>query len=114
MGKVTDAAGIQFRMLNRSKGPAMFSPRAQCDRVQYSIEMRKLIEKEPLIDLRQDSVIGVRVENGAIKAVILRGRQEITAKAVGYRARIRNHGHSCFLCEIVIRSQFHTTYEPEA
>ncbi len=82
MGKVTDAAGIQFRMLNRSKGPAMFSPRAQCDRVQYSIEMRKLIEKEPLIDLRQDSVIGVRVEHGAIKAVILRGRQEITAKAV--------------------------------
>jgi Nucleoside-diphosphate-sugar pyrophosphorylase involved in lipopolysaccharide biosynthesis/translation initiation factor 2B, gamma/epsilon subunits (eIF-2Bgamma/eIF-2Bepsilon) len=34
--------------------------------------------------------------------------------ANGYRARIRNHGHSCFLCEIVIRSQFHTTYEPEA
>ncbi len=34
--------------------------------------------------------------------------------AAGYRARIRNHGHSCFLCEIVIRSQFHTTYEPEA
>jgi tRNA uridine 5-carboxymethylaminomethyl modification enzyme len=82
MGKVTDAAGIQFRMLNRSKGPAMFSPRAQCDRVQYSIEMRKLIEKEPLIDLRQDSVIGVCVENGEIKAVILRGHQEITAKAV--------------------------------
>jgi isocitrate dehydrogenase (NADP) (EC 1.1.1.42) len=35
-------------------------------------------------------------------------------RKVGYRARIRNHGHSCFLCEIVIRSQFHTTYEPEA
>jgi hypothetical protein len=35
-------------------------------------------------------------------------------KLLGYRARIRNHGHSCFLCEIVIRSQFHTTYEPEA
>ncbi|MCS7013398.1 MAG: tRNA uridine-5-carboxymethylaminomethyl(34) synthesis enzyme MnmG [Chloroherpetonaceae bacterium] len=82
MGKVTDAAGIQFRMLNRSKGPAMFSPRAQCDRVQYSIEMRKLIEKEPLIDLRQDSVIGVRVERRKIKSVILRGGQEITAKAV--------------------------------
>ncbi|MCS7210705.1 MAG: tRNA uridine-5-carboxymethylaminomethyl(34) synthesis enzyme MnmG [Chloroherpetonaceae bacterium] len=82
MGKVTDAAGIQFRMLNRSKGPAMFSPRAQCDRVQYSIEMRKLIEKEPLVDLRQDSVIGVRVERRKIKSVILRGGQEITAKAV--------------------------------
>jgi Predicted metal-dependent hydrolase len=36
------------------------------------------------------------------------------AQDEGYRARIRNHGHSCFLCEIVIRSQFHTTYEPEA
>ncbi|MFN3394869.1 MAG: FAD-dependent oxidoreductase, partial [Candidatus Thermochlorobacter sp.] len=82
MGKVTDAAGIQFRMLNRSKGPAMFSPRAQCDRVQYSIEMRKLIEKEPLIDLRQDFVQGVRVERGKIKSVIIRVNQEITAKAV--------------------------------
>jgi len=39
---------------------------------------------------------------------------ERTKKLRGYRARIRNHGHSCFLCEIVIRSQFHTTYEPEA
>jgi Photosystem I psaA/psaB protein. len=37
-----------------------------------------------------------------------------SAQLIGYRARIRNHGHSCFLCEIVIRSQFHTTYEPEA
>lgn len=82
MGKVTDAAGIQFRMLNRGKGPAMYSPRAQCDRVQYSIEMRKLIEAEPLIDLRQDSVLGVRVERGKIKSVIIRGNQEITAKAV--------------------------------
>jgi Predicted ATPase involved in replication control, Cdc46/Mcm family len=39
---------------------------------------------------------------------------EKKGKFHGYRARIRNHGHSCFLCEIVIRSQFHTTYEPEA
>ncbi len=82
MGKVTDAAGIQFRMLNRGKGAAMYSPRAQCDRVQYSIEMRKLIEAEPNIDLRQDSVLGVKVEHGNIKSVIIRGNQEITAKAV--------------------------------
>jgi membrane protease FtsH catalytic subunit (EC 3.4.24.-) len=42
-------------------------------------------------------------------------RKELVAyHEAGYRARIRNHGHSCFLCEIVIRSQFHTTYEPEA
>jgi Glucan phosphorylase len=39
---------------------------------------------------------------------------EVSRSMFGYRARIRNHGHSCFLCEIVIRSQFHTTYEPEA
>ncbi len=82
IGKITDAAGIQFRMLNRGKGAAMYSPRAQCDRVQYSIEMRKLIEAEPNIDLRQDSVLGVRAENGRIKSVIIRGNQEITAKAV--------------------------------
>jgi hypothetical protein len=44
---------------------------------------------------------------------IARKERELS-DALGYRARIRNHGHSCFLCEIVIRSQFHTTYEPEA
>jgi hypothetical protein len=43
-----------------------------------------------------------------------RGEKEAAEMKTGYRARIRNHGHSCFLCEIVIRSQFHTTYEPEA
>jgi tRNA uridine 5-carboxymethylaminomethyl modification enzyme len=82
MGKITDLAGIQFRMLNRGKGTAMFSPRAQCDRVQYSIEMRKVIESEPLIDLRQDSVLGIRVEEGKIRAVVLRNGQEITASCV--------------------------------
>jgi tRNA uridine 5-carboxymethylaminomethyl modification enzyme len=82
MGKVTDVAGVQFRMLNRGKGAAMFSPRAQCDRVQYSIEMRKRIEGEPGIDLRQDSVLGVGVANGKIRSIVIRGGQEITAKAV--------------------------------
>jgi NADH:ubiquinone oxidoreductase subunit 5 (chain L)/Multisubunit Na+/H+ antiporter, MnhA subunit len=42
------------------------------------------------------------------------GKKMPATALAGYRARIRNHGHSCFLCEIVIRSQFHTTYEPEA
>jgi carbohydrate ABC transporter substrate-binding protein, CUT1 family (TC 3.A.1.1.-) len=44
--------------------------------------------------------------------LVIQGKAGMTI--MGYRARIRNHGHSCFLCEIVIRSQFHTTYEPEA
>lgn len=82
MGKVTDVAGVQFRMLNRGKGAAMFSPRAQCDRVQYSIEMRKRIEGEPGIDLRQDSVLGIGVTNGKIRSIVTRDGQEITAKAV--------------------------------
>jgi RNA polymerase Rpb1, domain 5. len=45
---------------------------------------------------------------------VISGRKDYLVGLKGYRARIRNHGHSCFLCEIVIRSQFHTTYEPEA
>jgi Formylmethanofuran dehydrogenase subunit E len=48
-----------------------------------------------------------------VKARLLNGKT-LCIPCFGYRARIRNHGHSCFLCEIVIRSQFHTTYEPEA
>ncbi len=55
-GIVTDRSMIQFKMLNRSKGPAMWSPRAQCDRVKFSIEWRKLIEENRNIDLIQDVV----------------------------------------------------------
>ncbi len=55
-GIVTDRSMLQFRMLNRSKGPAVWSPRAQCDRVLFSIEWRKIIEANSNIDLWQDSV----------------------------------------------------------
>jgi len=51
---------------------------------------------------------------GGVAFVPLTGAGVQQHRMQGYRARIRNHGHSCFLCEIVIRSQFHTTYEPEA
>ena len=57
MAKAIDATGIQFRMLNRSKGPAMHSPRAQADRTLYTLYMRKAIEMEHNIDLLQDTVI---------------------------------------------------------
>ncbi|MBC8041930.1 MAG: tRNA uridine-5-carboxymethylaminomethyl(34) synthesis enzyme MnmG [Rhizobacter sp.] len=80
MGKIIDAAGIQFRMLNRSKGPAMLSPRAQADRTQYSLEMKRRIESELHLDLRQDSVIGVRVEQGVFKAVITQSGAEIESR----------------------------------
>lgn len=83
-GIVTDASTLQFRMLNRSKGPAMWSPRAQCDKIQYSLAWRKIIESNCKSEIYQDLAIdflfegrkicGVRTLTGAIfksKAVIL-------------------------------------------
>ncbi len=64
MALATDATGIQFRMLNRSKGPAVWAPRAQADKKQYSFYMRAAIEKEKNIDLRQGEAVEILVENG--------------------------------------------------
>src|SRR5512138_3097505 len=61
-GIVTDLSMIQFRMLNRSKGPAVWSPRAQCDRTLFSIEWRNIIEKNENIDLWQDVVCDLIIE----------------------------------------------------
>src|SRR4030043_2117103 len=55
-GIITDLSMIQFRMLNRSKGPAVWSPRAQCDRALFSLEWRKIVENNSNIDLWQDNV----------------------------------------------------------
>src|SRR5437899_5625156 len=56
MGEVTDAVGIQFRLLNTSRGPAVWSPRAQCDKKQYRLHMRELLEKEPNLRILQAEV----------------------------------------------------------
>src|SRR5437762_10766236 len=56
MGRVTDAAGVQFRMLNRTKGPAMHSPRAQCDKKLYQFTMKRVVEDQPRLTLRQELV----------------------------------------------------------
>ena len=56
MGIVTDASTLQFRMLNRSKGPAMWSPRAQCDKYNFSLQWRKILENACKLDLYQDTV----------------------------------------------------------
>jgi tRNA uridine 5-carboxymethylaminomethyl modification enzyme len=84
MGLATDDAGIQFRMLNRSKGPAVWSPRAQCDRAFYAARLRQACETQENLDLRQgmgsglvvknNKVVGVRTETGGVieaKTVIL-------------------------------------------
>src|SRR5437868_1372231 len=54
MGQVTDAAAIQFRLLNRAKGPAMHSPRAQCDKKLYQFKMKHLVERQANLTLRQE------------------------------------------------------------
>ncbi len=69
MGKIADATGIQFRMLNRSKGPAVWSPRAQNDREWYSIEARRRVEAQENVHILQDMVTDVYVENGEMVGV---------------------------------------------
>jgi len=66
---VTDKSMIQFRMLNRSKGPAMWSPRAQCDRMLFSIEWRKILENTRNLDLWQDLVTELIIENDSVEGV---------------------------------------------
>jgi len=68
-GMITDRTSIQFRMLNRSKGPAMWSPRAQSDRVRFSEEWRNELEKIENLDLWQDAVVHLLLEDGVVKGV---------------------------------------------
>lgn len=69
MGKVTDKTAIQFRMLNRSKGPAVWSPRAQCDRGKYIWAWREILENTPNLNIWQDQVRELLVENGEVTGV---------------------------------------------
>src|SRR5213593_4716209 len=62
MGKATDASGIQFRMLNRTKGPAMHSPRAQADKKLYQLTMKHTVERQPNLTLRQEMVESLVLE----------------------------------------------------
>lgn len=73
MGIVTDRASIQFRMLNRSKGPAMWSPRAQCDRMRFSALWRDILESTPGLYLWQDEVSGLTFDpDGRLSGVVTR------------------------------------------
>ncbi|MGA3009235.1 MAG: tRNA uridine-5-carboxymethylaminomethyl(34) synthesis enzyme MnmG [Terracidiphilus sp.] len=64
MGEVADAVGIQFRLLNASRGPAVWSPRAQCDKQLYRVKMREVLESQPGLHIRQAEVVGLVVEEG--------------------------------------------------
>lgn len=81
-GIVTDRTMIQFRMLNRSKGPAMWSPRAQCDKTAFSIYWRRVLERTPNLHLRQDTVTELLLENGEVSGVKTQLGNVIYAKKV--------------------------------
>ncbi len=81
-GIVSDRTMIQFRMLNKSKGPAMWSPRCQSDKMMFSAEWRSLLEKTPNLDFWQDTVVGLLVEGDQIKGVKTLMGGEIESKAV--------------------------------
>jgi len=81
-GIVTDRSMIQFRMLNRSKGPAMWSPRAQSDRMMFALTWRQMLEKTPNIDFYQDTVKGLLIKDGLCNGVITSLGHEISSKSV--------------------------------
>jgi len=81
-GIVTDLSTIQFRMLNKSKGPAMWSPRAQNDRMLFSIKWREMLEQTPNLDFYQDMVKGLLIKDGRCSGVVTGLGHEIKSKSV--------------------------------
>ena len=85
MGELTDAVGIQFRLLNTSRGPAVWSPRAQCDKKQYRIGMREILEREPNLRILQAEVAELLIEAGSqrhVRGVRLRDGRTLDCGAV--------------------------------
>jgi tRNA uridine 5-carboxymethylaminomethyl modification enzyme len=96
MGEVTDAVGIQFRLLNTSRGPAVWSPRAQCDKQQYRLKMREVLESEPNLHIKQAEVADLMVEpltsNHSPVTRIVRGVKLRDGRTVGAHAIIVTTG----------------------
>jgi tRNA uridine 5-carboxymethylaminomethyl modification enzyme len=82
MGLIADQTGIQFRLLNRSRGPAVQSPRAQSDRARYRLAMRQYLERVPNLFLKQAEVVEVMVDNGRVIGVELIDSRRVKATAV--------------------------------
>lgn len=85
MGEITDAVGIQFRLLNTSRGPAVRSPRAQCDKKQYRLKMREVLEKEPNLRILQAEVASLLISGGSprrVEGVLLRDGRSVSSGAV--------------------------------
>ena len=82
MGRIIDRTGIQFRLLNRSRGPAVQSPRAQADRALYRTEMRRVLEATPNLHLRQGLVVKLIVENNIVTGVEMQDTRRFSAKSI--------------------------------
>ncbi len=82
MGKAIDETGIHFRMLNLSKGPAVWAPRAQADRLEYSIRMRCAVESQPGLEIFQGMVIGIEVKGKCVSGVITETGQIFKSSSV--------------------------------
>lgn len=82
MAEVADAVGIQFRLLNTSRGPAVWSPRAQCDKKQYRLRMKDVLENEPNLRILQAEVAELIIENGEARGVRLADGRQVSAGAI--------------------------------
>src|SRR3984885_13541618 len=82
MGEVADAVGIQFRLLNTSRGPAVWSPRAQCDKRQYRVKMRQVLESQANLHIKQAEVVDLVLEEKTVRGVRLRDGRTVLAGAV--------------------------------
>jgi tRNA uridine 5-carboxymethylaminomethyl modification enzyme len=82
MGEVTDAVGIQFRLLNTSRGPAVWSPRAQCDKRMYRVRMKEILENEPNLRIKQAEVASLILDGGQASGVVLRDGRRVRCGAV--------------------------------
>lgn len=82
MGSNADATGIQFRMLNRSKGPSVRAPRAQCDKKAYQFRMKAVLERTPMLDLKQATVTKILMDHGAVVGVVTDLGMKVRARTV--------------------------------
>ena len=82
MARNIDATGLQFRMLNRRKGPAVQAPRAQADKKAYQLRMKEVVEDQPNLDLKQGTLEELRVDNGRVQGIVTKGNTTFRGKAV--------------------------------
>src|SRR4029078_10599801 len=92
MGEITDAVGIQFRLLNTSRGPAVWSPRAQCDKQAYRLKMREVLESQPNLTIKQAEVADLIVQASGDESVV--GLSSCAVGSVESSAELRSAGQT--------------------